>query len=136
MKYLTLKKFKKVNKDFWERDLRTQATIFYGQVNTEKKFTAVEDIGKTITQYMDEIRKYNFEPKAGKKLARMLSEGKIVIRTGQKGYKIKVGIKNIFKRYSKMIEKIKNNEITSEKQILSFFNRLYDYADYVGIFLN
>ena len=139
MKFVTLEEFKKQNKDFFERELREKPTIFYGQIATEKKYTTVEKIGTTCTEYADLLRKFDKAQqivKKGKQLAKMLRTGKIIIRKGQFGFKKNIGIKNIFKRYNKMISKLEKGNILSEKQTMSFFNRLYDFADYImGIVL-
>ena len=144
MIYVSLKEFKKINKVFYERELKEKATIFYGQTATEKKFTAVEKIGTTITKYAELFRDEVYDSKKSKEfkdtsksLAKVLREGKIIIRKGQKGFVKNIGIKNIFNRYTNMIDKIEKGQITSEKQMLTFFTRIYDYADYtIGIFLN
>ncbi|MFA5211683.1 MAG: hypothetical protein WC414_04300 [Patescibacteria group bacterium] len=139
MKFVTLEEFKKQNKDFFERDLREKPTIFYGHTATEKKFTAVEKIGTTCTEYASLLRRFDKTSQAvkkGKRLAKMLRAGKITIRKGQIGFKKNIGIKNVFKRYEKMISKLEKGNVLSEEQMISFFNRLYDFADYkMGISL-
>ena len=140
MKYVSISEFKKLNKDFYNRELRETPSIFYGKTSIEKKYSAIRKIGKTITEYADLLRAFNKEERArnkGKYLAKILREGKIVIHKKQKGFNINIGIKNVFHRFEKTIKLLEDGQILQEKQMISFFTRIYDFSDYkMGIFLN